>query len=71
MGVVVLLRTMPVVVIDGHGRCAQLHAVALAHRNIDHDARINALRALCDKLFTIFFKPCKLHECARRTIQVT
>ncbi|QBG92844.1 hypothetical protein EYR26_16455 [Xanthomonas oryzae] len=22
-------------------------------------------------LFTIFFKPCKLHECARRTIQVT
>ncbi|MEJ8432377.1 5'-nucleotidase [Xanthomonas oryzae] len=22
-------------------------------------------------LFTILFKPCKLHECARRTIQVT
>ncbi|AUI91963.1 hypothetical protein BVV10_20585 [Xanthomonas oryzae pv. oryzae] len=22
-------------------------------------------------LFTIFFRPCKLHECARRTIQVT
>lgn len=46
VGVVVLLRAVPVVVIGGHGRCAQLQAVALAHRNIDNRAGINALRAL-------------------------
>ncbi|ACD57920.1 hypothetical protein ATY48_17510 [Xanthomonas oryzae pv. oryzae] len=29
------------------------------------------MRSGPENLFTILFNPCKLHECARRTIQVT
>ncbi|UXW32583.1 BrxE family protein [Xanthomonas oryzae] len=45
-------------------------------KDIDAPAALTAIAgayysAFSQNLFTILFKPCKLHECARRTIQVT